>query len=360
MRENRLEQLQFLRFIAFFLIFILHQHWYWFACKGNFFGCFGIAPVAFFFILSGFLSAFSAGEKDIKLTVGEIFKYMIKKIKKFYPLYFISIIITMCYTSNIAQSIATNAPFHDYKKSVVQLFVDLFLVQSWSETGYFSFNGVGWFLSTIMFLYLMRTPVLSLFCKIKKSIHANKIFAGILVYCVLWIFIYSSFCKGVQEHKLAFWMYIFPPARLVEYIAGMSLGMLVPEFSRFLGNIKNNNIVYTALEILSFGLWAILMCITLPSYYKITLCWIVPALFTLFIFTIGKGYISKIFCAKPLVFLGNISFECFILHQMIMTFYVNITKIETYTFAGKLFSVLYCLFLTLIASSFIYMQKKKN
>ena len=355
-----LNQLQFLRFIAFCLIFILHQHFYWFSCKGNIFDCFGVAPVAFFFMLSGYLSAYGAYNKTISFNFKETFNYLVKKLNKFYPLYFITLVITLCYNSDIPQKIAANVPFCDYKKLVVQFFKDIFLVQSWAETGYFSYNGVGWFLSSIMFLYLMRTPILSLFQKIKNYKNSNHIFVYIILYCILWEFIYSYFGRGLLPDKATFWQYILPPARLFEYIAGMCLGMLAPMFGKFALNAKYEKFLFTTLEILSLGLWIAIMASSVPFCYKITFCWIIPCLFTLFIFTIGKGYISKLFMLKPFVFLGSITFECFILHQMIMNFYLSCVKIESYSFAGKLFSVLYCLFLTLAISTFIYIHRKKE
>ena len=80
MEKTRANQLQFLRFIAFLLICMVHTESYqpsW-GPGGN--GA--INAVAFFIILSGAVSGYSSYNKDIECSFKGILLYMWKKIKK--------------------------------------------------------------------------------------------------------------------------------------------------------------------------------------------------------------------------------------------------------------------------------------
>ena len=87
--HDRADQLQFLRFIAFVLIFNWHMDWF----APQFFprDLGGACAVEFFFLLSGFGSAYSSYNRDVIFSWRGLFDYLKKKLKKAYPLYFVVI-----------------------------------------------------------------------------------------------------------------------------------------------------------------------------------------------------------------------------------------------------------------------------
>lgn len=88
---NYSNQLQFLRFLAFMLIFFFHTGDYQFAWFPQDNGASN--AVEFFVLLSGVVSGISSFDKDINCTAKDIISYIKKKILKVYPLYFIILLL---------------------------------------------------------------------------------------------------------------------------------------------------------------------------------------------------------------------------------------------------------------------------
>lgn len=84
MNKEKLEQLQFLRFICFSLVFIRHASvWVHFPNpKGNV-----VNVISFFLMLSGFMTAYTMFEREPKLDIKNIFMYVFKKIIRFSYVY---------------------------------------------------------------------------------------------------------------------------------------------------------------------------------------------------------------------------------------------------------------------------------
>ena len=98
--------------------------------------------------------------KDIRLSWREEGKYLWRKVKKIYPLYLFTTLYLFLYTNT--ESLTA---LFDVQRFPGQLLRNLLLVQSWSAEGAFSYNGVGWFLSTLMFLSVFNLPVMFLLNK---------------------------------------------------------------------------------------------------------------------------------------------------------------------------------------------------
>ena len=161
-RTGREDQLQFLRFWAFFNVFVCHgEQWLFFKYPTS--HC-STAAVSFFFMLSGLVTALASFNKDIRLSWREEGKYLWRKVKKIYPLYLFTTLYVFLYTNT--ESLTA---LFDVQRFPGQLVRNLLLVQSWSAEGAFSYNGVGWFLSTLMFLSVFSLPVMFLLNKIQPA-----------------------------------------------------------------------------------------------------------------------------------------------------------------------------------------------
>ena len=160
-RTGREEQLQFLRFWAFFNVFVCHgEQWLFFKYPTS--HC-STAAVSFFFMLSGLVTALVFYNKDVRLSWREEGKYLWRKVKKIYPLYLFTTLYLFLYTNT--ESLTA---LFDVQRFPGQLVRNLLLVQSWSAEGAFSYNGVGWFLSTLTFLSVFSLPVMFLLNKINR------------------------------------------------------------------------------------------------------------------------------------------------------------------------------------------------
>lgn len=136
-RTGREEQLQFLRFWAFFNVFVCHgEQWLFFKYPTS--HC-STAAVSFFFMLSGLVTALASFNKDIRLSWREEGKYLWRKVKKIYPLYLFTTLYLFLYTNT--ESLTA---LFDVQRFPGQLVRNLLLVQSWSAEGALSYNGVGY------------------------------------------------------------------------------------------------------------------------------------------------------------------------------------------------------------------------
>ena len=354
--SQRANQLQFLRFLCFLLIFSLHcgsiypLSW---LTGGN-----GAAyAVSFFITLSGFVAAYSRFGKPIDCSFKSIVHYWASKLKKTYPLYFVTLLFAAVY-NDVPISFTINTGEHLIKPLVIQLLKNLFLVQSWFRTGYFAYNGVGWFLSTIFFLYLFSLPALYFINLIKKCKHHVLIYICLIIALLASSYFYAWF---IRAHKVEFWGYIFPPARISEYLIGMLLGFLVQDLKKIIPSVGSTAIVFTVLEASILVLIGWLITQEFPEWQGRIIVWILPTIVLLLFFGFGLGYISRLFSLKPFVALGNITFECYLIHTIIINFYRYLSGMshtvvyqDTYYYNGNVFSLLYCLGLTLLVAFYVH------
>lgn len=343
---NRAEQLQFLRFCAFGLIFLWHANTYAFSFfpKGN-----GAANgVCFFILLGGFVSGYSSYNKDIHCSGKEVLRYMRKKLEKLYPLYFATTIFTISYSG--MPSLVAFHSFSNVGSSLKQLLRNLLLIQSWFPSNYFSFNGVGWFLSTIMFLYLLNIPLRASATKIKKLKNANVYFSAIFFISFILIIIY---CYLLRDTNLEYTEYVLPVSRIGEYICGMALGYLIFNINNKLECRTYIRILFSVLEIASLSLWIYEMYVPHEAWQFRIVHWLIPNCFLLIIFGFGKGIISSIFQKRLLKYLGDISFECFLLHQIVIHEYKINSELGAVSKLGNAFSILFCLCITILIASLI-------
>ncbi len=341
--RTREDQIQFLRFLAFLNIYIAHGEVYLFFpypashCAA--------AAVSFFFILSGALAGFSGVGKEIRLNVTAIGSYLWRKIRKLYPLYFVTMMFCVVF-SNIfgliaAEGIQSVWPF------LRQLLRNLLLIQSWFPEGYFSINGVAWFLSTLMFLYLWTLPGLWVLNKLRRHkwfyLELLMLLGGIL-------FTIAAYCYATQSYNMDFLQYILPPARLGEYLAGMVLGFGIASFMPLLREWKGKRWSFTVLEMAALAFW--FFSLGRPGNYWMnrSVSGLIPNLAVTGIFLVGMGKVSELFRWKPLVRLGDVSFACFLIHNIVLIRFQQYNVGMEATYLGCILGFVVCLVFTLMIS----------
>lgn len=342
-RENtrREEQLQFLRFLAFLNVFVCHaDSWLFFEYPSS--GS-GRGAVSFFFMLSGLLTGYGFYGRTISLSLRSYGGYLWKKLKKLYPLY-ISMAVFMLMYNGVPNLLLTQG-LAGSMSELRQFFRTALMIQSWFTEGYFSYNGVGWFLSTLLFLMAWNLPVMFLLNRLQKHPRRHILLLGMMggVLCADVVFSYLT-----RGWDLSYWHYIFPPARLGQYLIGILMGILLREWKPRVPQGKYTAVLFTALELGAMYFWYRTLSYYGSPWRVHTLNWILPNMLLLSVFTIGAGWVSRLFRCPVLVRLGDAAFPCFLIHQVLILLYMCLIGENQDTPQAKAVAFLYCLGLTVL------------
>lgn len=174
--KRKILNIQGLRFLGYLIVFLNHAGW---LISDTKYFDFGARGVEIFFILSGYMVAYNYSDRIMPANWKYSFQYMISKAKKFYFLHFITLMLMVAY-------LGRNFILHrEYPGGLGQFGTDLILnvtlLKSWYWPSAFSFNGVTWFLSSILFAYLLIPKLVNLSRQKLKKGGVGLLFTVILV-----------------------------------------------------------------------------------------------------------------------------------------------------------------------------------
>ncbi|OJA82901.1 hypothetical protein BGV71_14105 [Burkholderia ubonensis] len=262
--------------------------------------------VAIFFVLSGFV--LSHAHKSIA-EPGETGRFYASRIARIWPLHAITAMIAI-WLAHIDG--AVYAP--------VALIANALLLQAWfpNESVYFSANGVSWTLSDEAFFYALF-PVLA---TIRRR---PLVLFGTFSLAVLML---SAF-RGFDRPWMLWSATVSPVTRLNEFMLGI---VIYGIYDSRLRQIRISRLRATALE-----LGATMLCVwtmyfgtlrnigMLPvAFWKPINIWIsntgtgIPAALLILACAMQRGCISRAISARPLVFLGEISFAIYMTHELVL------------------------------------------
>lgn len=348
--KMRMEQLQFLRFLAFFCVYVAHAEvWLFFPFPSV--NC-STSAVGFFFILSGFLAGYSAEGKEIRFGLKAYAGNIWKRVCRLYPLYFITMMIPVIYSDELVK-LATM----EFDGDVIQLLKNLLMIQSWFTEGSMTINSVGWYVSTLLFLSLFTLPTIWLLQKCNRYPRRGLLFAGMAAGV---FFLTAVYCYLTKTWDLGYWHYVFPPARLGEHIGGIALGysfsVLRPKLQ-----IKNSaKWLFTVLEIGAL-LFSFVSMYHFGSPWRVhILNWLIPNCVLIGVFALGEGWVSRLFRARPLIRLGDISYELFLVHNIIVIGMARSNPELADTQMGKIGGFIFGFLLSLVISLYLSKERKNR
>ena len=257
------------------------------------------AGVTFFLMGSGFLLTMKHPMKELDATSYRRFAW--NHAAKLFPLHWLTLgiwLVIMAVLGLLAVKPLTLA-------------LNATLLHSWSliHAIYFSCNKFSWFLSTLLFCYLCY-PLLA------KWFMPLPLQAKWVIVAVLFI-IDVIVLAGTDDYSRTA-LYVFPPVRLIDFILGMTLADACRHSDQFriLGKSENG----TDTELIALALLS-LMIMTYRAYPSVlpwsdAILWWIPVaaiLVTSKIYDKREGFIGRVLSSKPLQWLGDISFEIFML-----------------------------------------------
>lgn len=286
--------MQFFKFI--FAIFIVTLHIFCVFFPGH--KLFGLyICVEFFFMLNGFLLARSIRNKSKnEISIKNI---IINKVKKFYPIYFISfVLIFFAYPYSF-----------DFSRLIELLMLQSFVALS-------IINIPSWYISS----YLIATAGFLILYKFIKTEKVFRIVTLSISFLVLSYYIF--YLKTLSTWHQNIFYYIFNLGTLRGF-AEISLGYLLFQYQDKIKEVLNrfriNSTLVSLIEIsVIYFIFKFMFNPDLPNYYLILQVILFMALITLLY--LKKGFISNILNLKCFNYLGIISYPIYLGHFIFITY----------------------------------------
>ena len=310
--QDRIDSLTSLRFFAALAIILHHLNGVLWIPKPTLYGILLNQGVSFFFVLSGFILQHSYRNRIGRITSAHFFAL------RFFRLW-------PCHIAVLGLLLLTNGKevndWYLHHKTAGQLLSATFLMQSWSTTSenVFLLNAPSWSLSTELFFYFL----FPLLCRQGLLSAYRPLFIGSVV-TGIWL-IFLSF--GTPNGELSVLAGIVPLARLLEFSIGISLYELIQRQYIRLPSGSVFEIIALALVVFAVGVSPTIARVVEIDIGSAALAWwfsntgsfwAFAALIAIF-FT-SKGFINRWLIYPPIVFLGEISFGLYLVHQPVISF----------------------------------------
>ncbi len=299
----KIKPLAGLRVIACLAVFLCH-------CGISYGSALGDISVSLFFMLSGFFLFY---KKSAPLSV----KDACARGLKLYPLH--AIMSLLCLLLYLLEQ--------NYGFLIARLFSAAVMIQSLVPIKkiFISLNGPAWFLSTILWSYIL----IALF-RIKRS-GSRRYAQMILIICICGEFFIDLMMALISEtfglseipllqHFILWGTYISPFSRIFDILIGGGIAILYTERK------ANNRLIIRA-----GGLWSVaeIICLSIMSllvvnseyaveWIRHSALYVIPNASFIFLICHGCGIISKALSSDLFVWLGGLTGEFFLIHFFVL------------------------------------------
>lgn len=333
-----------LKFIAFIFIFFHHL---------AFPHSMGSTFTTFFFVFAGFITAYNFVKKNFIPNKKNIKRFYINKFIKNYPIYILTLLISIPY---VIKSSGFDFTIKDF-------FTHTFMLQTIIPQGnkIFLFNGLSWFLVDLMIFYILIPFIYKLLKKLK--INSNKKYICTLILLTAAEIIFSIPFKNIQIKSYSFnwWLlYISPMSRILNLLIGFIFGLLFEQNQKKWATRFNKLPKYIIFIIELTALSTIIIRYKtssfIPGAYATNGTYDLPmSLILILIFGLGCGFFSKILSTKLLVSLGKLSLPCYMFHQIIINYLVlccfsSPWYNQTISYKRNLFNAIFILLIVICTS----------
>lgn len=262
--------------------------------------------VVAYFMMSGFLMRMHHRPDAVR---GTSFKpFFLMRALRLYPLHWLALALLM------AEVWAFSMPIT--RVGTDALLPNLLLIQSYvpDEEVFFSFNTPSWFLCDLLLCYFCY-PLIAIWLG-KMSVKGQVcLFAALML-------VYAVAMSHITDHRAVVYSHVFPPLRLYEFAMGVTLynvyAAVAPRLTTRL-NFMKASLAEGAILVLLMGLVAFSQSWSSPlkNNYNDSLMWEIPMALLILVaaFNAGReGLIGRLLCWKPLLWVGSMSLEVFMLH----------------------------------------------
>ena len=298
-----IKNLQALRFVFIMLVVMSH-------IIGKTFDFGGECGVSFFFILSGFILSYAYGEK-VQARIFDKKRFIQKQLSKFYPLHVLLFFIMIILDVRLGF-------FYSWDKLVA----NLLLLQSWvpSDDFYFVGNGLSWFLSDLLFFYLVFPTAFRLL----MNVSMRRLLTG----SVLILLLYAGLATSIPGTLINPLLYAAPWTRLLDFSIGILLFRI---YASAIGMSFHNWLFrQPSAAVTLMELTLVLAVVTSFFIYEhaslrfrcAALFWLIlPAVIYFFSASDKQtGVVTQMLHTLPMQWLGGISLEIYLTHYVLIRF----------------------------------------
>jgi peptidoglycan/LPS O-acetylase OafA/YrhL len=309
-RRDALPALTSLRFAAALLVFTWH-------CvptrRVSVVFSLGYAGVAFFFLLSGFILTYAYRDAfRERLSLRALRAFYAARIARVYPLHLATMPLMIACLVYLGSNPLWSGV--DPQTRLHAVAAQVLLVQSWIPVTavYFGVNGPAWSISVEAFFYAVFPVLAFVLLRAFANASARAVLACAGVVCAVQTALLWPQSAVVDDWR---W-YVFPPARLTDFVVGMLLAIAFvrPRRSRsVLGPASLEILAVTAVA----GAIVVSAFVPLPVRFS---AWVMPAWgFLILTFARREGALSRALAHPVLVRLGEVSFAFYLSHIAVMS-----------------------------------------
>lgn len=297
---------QGIRGLAIVLIIISHCNWMLNSHGQNVLMWAGAWGVSCFIMLSGFLTVNRYFHTDISYK--QIPRLVKHKLKKCYPLHLLTLIIAVPISVSLMDEASSI-------KDIIKFILNASLLQSWIPISniYFSYNAVAWYLSMDLGLLLLLPIVLWIF----RALNSKQIKISLCFVLIIEI----ALALVAQKFKIAHWIvYVCPVSRSLDYFVGGGIALIARNSVKENDDYERRNFC-VLVGALILGTLLVFASMDSESELFSSAAWVTPSvLLLLSVYRGENNAVGSIFKKKGLVFIGNISFELFLIHQLVIRY----------------------------------------
>jgi peptidoglycan/LPS O-acetylase OafA/YrhL len=271
----------------------------------------GYCGVTFFFLLSGFILSYNYRETDFSRREN-VLKYLIARFARIYPVYILSLIISVPFLIASSTEIAQLPVRIVYLSSII---LSLLGLQAWVPGAACAVNCPSWSISTEFFFYLMFPLLFPLIYRSPRRWFGVTIAAWAAVTTMLLV-VWAELGQGqsiidvtLAGHPTADlasqFVKFFPVNRLTEFMLGVVLFVV---WERHRDSLRRIPMV---------GLFAIASAFLLLIKAHVSQILLHDGLTAIAwapLIVAGAGMRQGLLASRPMVFLGRISFSLYLLH----------------------------------------------
>lgn len=265
----------------------------------------GSIGVTFFFILSGFIIALKYQQQIIDKQIAWK-TFWLNRFARIYPLHVITLILALPFSYSI---------FLGDWKNWLSLFIrNLLLIQSFSfdRNVFFSFNMPSWSISDEFFFYLMFPLLAVIYQKTSWGKWLFLLYVSLIPFGI-WL------APEGYHHQI---FDINPITRMADFMIGILLFQVYKQ-AKSKAWTKSEKIC-SVLEVGAFALFLIFFIFHnhVPAQYRYSSYYWPATVSIIFVTAFQRGVVSRWLSHPILVFLGEISFGFYLLHHLVIRYFL--------------------------------------